>query len=124
MEDRTQWWWLFGFFVTASILLAVGFVFYWILRVTLHPLIVWSVLALVGFAVASMLVLAVLAQDASIRWASVGLIGTVALMFSALTILGIGFLVAPFALILMVAATFLLAWNNRFRCPLIGRRTV
>ena len=52
------------------------------------------------------------------------MIATVALMFSILTILGNGFIVAPFVLMLMIAATVVLACNNRFRCPLIGRRTV
>ncbi len=68
----------------------------------------WSMLTLTGVCVALMAVIAVATQDMGTRWLSAGLIGVVALAFSALTIVSIGLLIAPFALALTIISCFML----------------
>ena len=66
-------------------------------------------------AVVLMIVLAIATHDANVRWLAATLIGIVALMFSGLTILSIGILIGPFALVLTIASIAMLAWNRLSR---------
>ncbi len=81
---------------------------YWIVNMNPNDLLSWSMLALTGVCVALMAVLAVATKDMVTRWLSAGLIGVAALAFSALTIISIGILIAPFALALTIISCFML----------------
>ncbi len=95
-------------FIVAFAALAVLIYAYWIVDMNHNELLTWSMLALTGVCVALMAVLAVATQDMGTRWLSAGLIGVVALAFSALTIVSIGILIAPFALALTIISCFML----------------
>ena len=100
---------LLTLFIVAFAALAAVLIFaYWIEDTTANDILDWSMLGLTGLCVAGMVVLAVATKDMVTRWLSVGLIGVVALEFSALTILSIGILIAPFALVLTVISCFML----------------
>ena len=99
---------LLTLFIVAFAALAVLIYAYWIEDTTVNDILDWSMLGLAGLCVAGMVVLAVATKDMVTRWLSAGLIGVVALEFSALTILSIGILIAPFALALTVISCFML----------------
>ncbi len=73
----------------------------------------WAALSLSGVCVAIMVALAIATQNPGTRWLFVGLIGMVALAFSALTIISIGLLIAPLALALIVVSAVMLIRNRR-----------
>ena len=95
-------------FIVAFAALAVLIYAHWIVDITPNDILTWSMLGLTGVCVAVMVVLAVATKDMVTRWLSAGLIGVVALEFSALTIISIGILIAPFALALTVISCFML----------------
>lgn len=102
---------LLTLFIVGSAALAVQIYAYWIVDITPNDVLNWSMLGLTGGCVAVMVVLAVATKDMVTRWLSAGLIGVVALGFSALTIISIGILIAPFALALTVISCFMLIRN-------------
>ena len=99
---------LLTLFIVAFAALAVLLCAYWIVDITPNDVLNWSMLGLTGVCVAVMVVLAVATRDTVTRWLSPGLIGVVGLEFSALTIVGIGILIAPFALALTIISCFVL----------------
>ena len=115
MGGRLQWPWLFGSIGAAAVSLAVEFYLSWILD-TSSGVVGWFLLLLPGMAVVLMIVLSIVTHDAKVRWLAAALIGIVAFMFSGLTILSIGILIGPFALVLTIASIAMLAWNWLSRC--------
>ena len=99
---------LLTLFIVAFAALAVLLYAYWIVDITPNDVLNWSMLGLTGLCVAVMVVLAVATRDTVTRWLSAGLIGVVGLEFSALTIISIGILIAPFALALTIISCFML----------------
>ena len=99
---------LLTLFIVAFAALAVLIYAYWIVDITPNDVLNWSMLGLTGVCVAVMVVLAVATRDMVTRWLSAGLIGVVGLEFSALTIISIGILIAPFALALTAISCFML----------------
>ena len=95
-------------FMVAFTALAVLIYAYWIADIIPNDVLNWSMLGLTGVCVAVMVVLAVATRDMVARWLSAGLIGIVALEFSALTIISIGIAIAPFALALTIISCFML----------------
>ena len=98
---------LLTLFIVAFAALAVLVYAYWIVDITPNDVLNWSMLGLTGVCVAVMVVLAVATRDTVTRWLSPGLIGVVGLEFSALTIVSIGILIAPFALALTIISCFI-----------------
>lgn len=99
---------LLTLFIVDFAALAVLIYAYWIVDITPNDALNWSMLGLTGVCVAVMVVLAVATRDTVTRWLSPGLIGVVGLEFSALTIVSIGILIAPFALALTIISCFML----------------
>jgi len=99
---------LLTLFIVAFAALAVLLYAYWIVDITPNDVLNRSMLGLTGLCVAVMVVLAVATRDMVTRWLSAGLIGVVGLEFSALTIVSIGILIAPFALALTIISCFML----------------
>ena len=99
---------LLTLFIVAFAALAVLLYAYWIVDITPNDVLNWSMLGLTGVSVAVKVVLAVATRDTVTRWLSAGLIGVVGLEFSALTIISIGILIAPFALALTIISCFML----------------
>ena len=99
---------LLTLFIVAFAALAVLLYAYWRVDITPNDVLNWSMLGLTGVCVAVMVVLAVATRDTVTRWLSAGLIGVVGLEFSALTIISIGILIAPFALALTIISCFML----------------
>jgi hypothetical protein len=60
-----------------------------------------------------MVALAIATRDMSARWMSAGLIGVVGLAFGALTIISIGILIAPLALVLTITSCVILIRDRR-----------
>ena len=85
---------------------------YWIERMRPNPYLTWTALSLSGVCVALMVALAIATRNVGTRWMSAGLIGGMALAFSALTILSIGILIAPFALALIILSVVMLMRNR------------
>lgn len=85
---------------------------YWIVGMNPNDRLTWALLTLTSICVVVMAGLGILTQDIITRWLSVGLIGVVTLAFSALTMLSIGILIAPFALALIVLAIVMLIRNR------------
>ena len=104
---------LFALFIAAFTSQAVLVFAYWVRGMNPNALLTWSALALTGVCVLVMGILAAATQDRSARWLSVGLIGVVALAFSALTIISIGILIAPFALALTIISCVMLILGRR-----------
>lgn len=86
---------------------------YWTMGMNPNDFLIWSALSLSGVCVTLMVALAIATQNKGTRWLSVGLIGGVALAFSALTIISIGLLTAPLALALIVISCVMLILNRR-----------
>ena len=86
---------------------------YWVMRTSPSSLLMWLALALSGVCVALMIILAVITRDTGSRWLSIGLIGIVALAFSALSIVSIGLLIGPISLAIIVASIVMLIRNRR-----------
>ena len=99
---------LLTLFIVAFTALAVLIYAYWIEDITPNDVLNWSMLGLTGVCVAGMVVMAVATKDMLTRWMSAGLVGVVGLEFSALTIVSIGILIAPFALALTIISCFML----------------
>ena len=104
---------LFILFILAFALQAALIWAYWIVVAEPNNFLTWAALAQTCVCVVVMAGLAILTQDIIARWLSVGLIGAAALAFSALTIISIGILIAPFALALIVASIVMLIRNRR-----------
>ncbi|MCY4653663.1 MAG: hypothetical protein OXC95_10930 [Dehalococcoidia bacterium] len=85
---------------------------YWIADMKPDSLLTWIALVQTGVCVVIMAGLAMLTQDIIARWLSVGLIGVVALAFSALTIVSLGLLIGPIALALIVLSLVMLIRNR------------
>ena len=99
---------LLTLFIVALAGLAVLIYAYWIEDIAPNDVLNRSMLGLTGVCVAIMVVLAVSTKDRVSRWMSAALIGVVSLEFSALTIISIGILIAPFALALTIISCFML----------------
>ena len=95
-------------FTLAFVALAVLIYAYFIVDITPKEILSWSMLGLTGVCIVVMVVLAIATRDTVTRWLSAGLIGVVALEFSALAIASIGILIAPFALALTIISCFML----------------
>ena len=103
---------LFILFIAAFASQAALIYAYWVVGMRPSPQQDWAALAITGICVALMAALAIITQDAKTRWLSVGLIGIVTLAFSALTIISLGLLTAPFALALIVLSIVMLIRNR------------
>ena len=77
-------------FTLAFVALAVLIYAYFIVDITPNEILSWSMLGLTGVCIVVMVVLAIATRDMVTRWLSAGLIGVVALEFSALAIASIG----------------------------------
>ena len=95
-------------FTLAFVALAVLIYAYFIVDITDNDTLTRSMLGLTGVCIVVMVVLAIATRDMVTRWLSAGLIGLVALEFSALAIASIGILIAPFALALTIISCFML----------------
>ncbi len=104
---------LFILFIAAFASQAVLIYAYWVVGMHPNSNLNWAALSLTGVCVMLMVAMAVATQNASTRWLSAGLVGGVALAFSALTIISIGILIAPFALALIVVSCVMLILNRR-----------
>lgn len=104
---------LFILFIAAFASQAVLIHAYWVIGTYPNPYLDWVALSLSGVCVMVMAAMAIATQNPSTRWLSVGLIGGVALAFSALTIISIGILIAPFALALIVISCVMLILNKQ-----------
>ena len=106
---------LFILFMVAFASQAVLIYAYWVEGMRPNPQLSWAALSLTWVCVTIMAALAIATQNPGTRWLSAGLIGGVALAFSALTIISIGFLIAPCALALIVVSCVMLILNRRAR---------
>ena len=104
---------LFILFIAAFTSQAVLIYAYWVIGMLPNTHLDWAALSLTGVCVTIMAALAIATQNVGTRWLSAGLIGGVALAFSALTIISIGILIAPFALALIVISCVMLILNRR-----------
>ena len=104
---------LFILFILAFMPQAVLMWAAWIAVVEPTSFQIWAALAQTCVCVVVMGGLAILTQDIITRWLSVGLIGVVALAFSALAIVSLGLLTGPIALALIVASIVMLIRNTR-----------
>lgn len=103
---------LFILFAVALVSLALLILAYWVVGMRPNPYMTWAPLTITGVCVTIMAALAIATQNPGARWLSVGLVGGVALAFSALTILSIGTLIVPFALALIVISCVMLILNR------------
>ena len=85
---------------------------YWVVGMRPSPQQDSAALTLTGICVALMVALAIMSQNMRTRWLSVGLIGVIALAFSALTIVSLGLLTGPIALALIVLSIVMLIRNR------------
>ena len=103
----------FVLFIVAFASQAILIFSYWIADMSNNDLLTWSDLVLSGVSVILMVALAIATRDMSARWMSAGLIGVVGLAFGALTIISIGLLIAPLALVLTITSCIMLIRSRR-----------
>lgn len=104
---------LFILFIAAFLSQAVLIYAYWVVGMRPNPSLNWVALSLTAVCVTIMAAMAIATQNMGTRWLSLGLVGGVALAFSALTIISIGILIAPFALAMIVISCVMLILNRR-----------
>ena len=106
-----------GLFIVALASQAILIFAYWIEGMSNNNRLNWSALALSGVCVILMVALAIATRDMSARWMSAALIGVVGLAFGALTIISIGLLIAPLALVLTITSCvmFIRSRRHKFR---------